>query len=113
AIFSRAMDSTTINGATFQLTGPGATAVAGAVIYGGSTATFTPTAILAANTLYTATITTGAEDPTGSALAANFVWTFTTASGPSVTSTDPVNAAVNVPVNQIITATFNQAMNAA
>jgi ketosteroid isomerase-like protein len=113
ATFSRAMDSTTINGSTFQLTGPGATSVAGEVTYAGITATFTPTAVLAPNTLYTATITAGAKDPTGNALAANFVWTFTTTSQPSVTSTNPVNAATNVPVNQIITATFNQPMNSA
>jgi len=31
------------------------------------------------NTLYTATITTGAQDLAGTALASNYVWTFTTA----------------------------------
>jgi outer membrane protein OmpA-like peptidoglycan-associated protein len=72
ATFSSVMAPATISTSTFTLTGPGATAVAGAVTYSGSTATFTPTASLAAITLYTATITTGATDPGGNALAANF-----------------------------------------
>jgi hypothetical protein len=113
ATFSRAMNASTISPATFTLTGPGVTAVAGGVGYAGTTATFTPGAPLAINTLYTATITTGAQDPTGSALAANFVWTFTTSPPPNVTSTSPVSAATNVPVNQKVTATFNQPMNSA
>ena len=83
ATFSTVMAPATINSMTFTLTGPGATAVAGAVTYSGSTATFTPTASLAALTLYTATITTGATDPGGNPLQANFVWTFTTGA-PSV-----------------------------
>jgi hypothetical protein len=41
-------------------------------------ATFTPTNPLALDTLYTATITTGAEDLSGVPLAANYVWSFTT-----------------------------------
>src|SRR5579863_588735 len=78
ATFSSVMNPATINTATFTLTGPGTTVVPGAVTYSGSTATFTPTSPLAALTLYTATITTGARDPGGNALQANFVWTFTT-----------------------------------
>jgi ketosteroid isomerase-like protein len=112
ATFSVPMDATTINTTTFKLTGPGATVVTGAVNFAGSTATFTPGALLATGTLYTATITTGAKDPTGAPLAANFVWTFTTAPPPAVTSTTPVSGATNVPLNQKITATFNMPMSA-
>jgi ketosteroid isomerase-like protein len=112
ATFSVPMDATTINATTFKLTGPGATAVAGSVNFAGSTATLTPGAPLAGSTLYTATITTGAKDPTGAPLAANFVWTFTTAPTPAVTSTIPANGATNVPLNQKISATFNTPMNA-
>ena len=81
ATFSHAMNPTTINTTTFKLTGPGVTSVAGTVSYVAATriATFTPTAPLAANTTFTATITTGAQDTFGTALAAPFVWTFTTA----------------------------------
>ena len=118
ATFSKAMNAATINGTTFTLTGPGATAVAGQVVYAsvGNTATFTPTANLAANTLYTATITTGAQDLAGNALAANYVWSFTTGAAPNTTqpvivSTIPVNGATAVPLNQSISATFSEAMN--
>jgi ketosteroid isomerase-like protein len=112
ATFSVPMDATTINTTTFTLTGPGVTAVTGSVNFAGSTATFTPGAPLAAGTLYTATITTGAKDPTGAPLTANYVWTFTTAPKPAVTSTDPVSGGTNVPLNQKITATFNTPMTA-
>ncbi len=113
ATFSEPMDPTTITGATFKLTGPGATPVVGAVTYSGSTATFTPTAILPASTLFTATITTGAKDPTGAPLAANYVWTFTTAPPPTVVSTVPANGATAVALNATVTATFSEAMNPA
>ena len=75
--FSKDMNPATITATSFTLTGPGTTAVAGAVAYPGGvrTATFTPTSVLAANTLFTATITTGAKDVAGNALASNFVWT--------------------------------------
>jgi hypothetical protein len=65
---------------TFTLTGPGSTPVAGAVTYDVSSyaATFTPTNPLALDTVYTATITTGAQDLAGDPLASNYVWTFTT-----------------------------------
>jgi hypothetical protein len=81
ASFSEAMDASVITTATFTLTGPAATPVAGTVAYNSATeiARFTPTSALAASTTYTATITTGAKDSAGNALAANHVWTFTTA----------------------------------
>ena len=112
ATFSGAMDPTTITGTTFTVTGPGLNPVAGTVTYAGTTATFTPTTILASSTLFTATITTGAKDSTGAALAANFVWTFTTVAPPMVISTVPANGAVGVLSTAIITATFNEPMDA-
>ena len=56
--------------------------MAGAVTYDAATdvATFTPNNALALNTLYTATITTGAQDLAGDPLAADYVWSFTTSS---------------------------------
>jgi hypothetical protein len=110
--FSSAMAPATINTMTFTLTGPGGAAVGGAVTYSGTTATFTPTNLLAANTVYVATVTTGAQDPSGAALAANFGWSFTTGTIPTVASTNPLNGAINVPINQKITATFSEAMKA-
>src|SRR5580698_2279058 len=61
ATFSEAMNCATLASpaTTFTVTGPGTTAAAGTVTCSGSTATFTPAADLAVNTIYTATITTG------------------------------------------------------
>ena len=78
--FSKPMDPLTITSSTFTLA-QGLTPVAGAAVGSGSNATFTPTNILAGNTVYTATITTGAKDLAGNALASSTVWSFTTAAG--------------------------------
>ena len=114
ATFSEAMNPATISATTFTLTGPGTTAVAGAVSYAGSTATFTPSSALALNTVYTATITTGAQDPSGNALAANFVWSFTTSTtacaAPTVASVAPADNATAICPNTLLTATFSEAM---
>jgi hypothetical protein len=118
ATFSTAMNPATINSTTFTLTGPGTTVVPGLVAYAaiGNTLTFTPTANLTPGTLFTATITTGAKDLAGTALAANSVWTFTTGvavvvTPPAIVSTKPANQATNVPLNQAVSATFSEAMN--
>ena len=87
ATFNMAMNPTTINVSTFTMTGPGGTVVAGAVTYSGVAAQFTPAVPLLPATLYTATVTVGAQNVSGDALAANFVWSFTTAATPTVIST--------------------------
>jgi ice-binding like protein/Big-like domain-containing protein len=80
ASFSEAMNASSITAATFTVTGPGAAPVAGIVGYDASNyiATFTPTAPLADNTIYAATVTTAVKDAAGNALASNKVWSFTT-----------------------------------
>jgi len=121
AAFSKAMNSATINTTTFTLTGPGGVSVAGAVTYAPATyvATFAPTVALAASTSYTATITTGVTDVIGDALAANFVWTFTTppncaTAPPSVTVVTPPNGSLTTcPNTAVVSATFSKAMNSA
>ena len=111
ATFSMAMNSASITTSTFTVAGPGGTAVAGAVTYSGSTATFTPSAVLAYGTTYTATITTGAMSPGGAELIGPYVWSFTTITPPpSVLSTIPANGAVNVPIGQVLSATFSEPM---
>jgi len=96
------------------LTGPGTTSVTGTVSYAGSTATFTPASALALNTVYTATITTGAQDASGTALASNFVWSFTTSTtacaAATVVSVAPPVGAAGVCPNTLVTATFSEAM---
>jgi hypothetical protein len=81
ASFSEPMDTATITTTTMTLTGPGATAVSGTVTYTSSPplAHFIPATALAAETAYTATVTTGVKDAAGNALAANYTWNFTTA----------------------------------
>lgn len=79
ATFGVAMDPSTITSTTFTLM-QGATAVPGTVTVLNNVAIFTPTNSLSANTVYTATISTGAKDLAGNALASNKVWSFTTGS---------------------------------
>src|SRR4030095_16857270 len=77
---SEALDPATISTANFLLTGPGATPVTGTVAYDvvSMSATFTPVSNLAANTVYMATITTGAKDLASNPLLINFAWSFST-----------------------------------
>src|SRR5438046_1480334 len=115
ATFSESMDPSTISTTNFTLK-QGTTPVAGTVTYVGTTATFAPASGLAANTVYTATITTGARDLAGNPLLSNFAWSFTSGATvdttrPTVSSTTPGNAATGVAVNQSISATFSEAMN--
>ncbi|HEY1160453.1 MAG TPA: Ig-like domain-containing protein [Terracidiphilus sp.] len=111
ATFSVAMNPSTISATTFTVTGPGGTAVAGAVTYSGVTATFTPSAVLAYGTLYTGTITAGATDLGGTNLLASYSWSFRTVTPPpAVISTVPANGATNVPISQVLSATFSEAM---
>ena len=79
ATFSEALGTSSVTPSTFTLS-TGSSAVAGAVSYSGSTATFTPTpaSTLAYATTYTATVTNGVKDLAGNAMAANYTWTFTT-----------------------------------
>ncbi len=88
ATFSKAMDPATVTPATFTLSGPGPTAVAGKVTYdvADQIATFTPTSALATSTLYTATVTTGAQDLAGNAIASDVTWSFTTGSTAGLSS---------------------------
>ena len=113
ATFSETMNASTINTATFTLSPPSGAAIAGAVTYSGVTATFTPSANLQLNTIYTGNISMGAKDPAGNSLATAYSWTFTTVGVPTVTSTIPVSHATGVPLNQAISATFSEPMNPA
>jgi hypothetical protein len=113
--FSEPMEASTINPLTFTLK-QGTTVVAGTVTSTGSTATFTPAVNLAANKTYTATISTGAKDKAGNALAASHSFSFTTAieadiTLPRVNATGPVNNATNVSVNKVLAVTFSEQMD--
>ncbi len=79
--FNNAVDPTTITSDTFIVTGPNAVAVVGVVTYADMVATFNPVADLQDMTVYTVTIKSSVSDLAIPAthLAADFVWTFTTA----------------------------------
>jgi hypothetical protein len=81
ATFSEAMDPATITVSTFTLTsGASNLPVSGTVVYADSKVVFRPAVQLNLDGAYTATITTGAKNPAGGALAANAAWSFTTGS---------------------------------
>jgi hypothetical protein len=114
-VFTEEMDSSTINSTTFTLK-QGTTDVPGAVTYSGLTATFDPTIDLEAFTTYTAMITTGAENPVGTALASDYVWSFTTGAAPdttkpTVTLTVPADGDTGVAINTQIAAAFSEEMD--
>ncbi|MGO9325851.1 MAG: Ig-like domain-containing protein [Terracidiphilus sp.] len=114
ATFSETMIASTITGSTFTLTPQGGSAIAATVSYAANVATLTPTAQLANNTTYTATVTTGVTSFAGTALAANYTWTFTTMAAttqpPQVTGVTPTNTSTGVAISTTVTATFDQAM---
>jgi len=114
ANFDTAMLPSSITAVTFTAAA-GSSAIEGAIGYSGKAATFTPKVNLAASTLYTATITTGATDLEGNALAIRKVWSFSTGLStdlvpPAVVSTLPADLATNVALNSVLSATFSEAL---
>jgi hypothetical protein len=120
ATFNEPMNATTIGTATFFLAGPSGT-VNATVSYNATTlvATLTPSAPLANSTSYQATVkggTGGVTDAAGNPLAADQVWTFTTAADttpPTVKSTSPASGASGVGTGTTVSATFSEAMDPA
>ena len=96
----------------------GNTPVAGTVATSadGLTATFAPSGDVAAATVYTATITTGATSTAGAPLAAERSWSFTTgaaadATAPAATLPNPAAGASGVPVNAAVSTSFTKSMD--
>lgn len=120
ATFSEDMDPASISNNTVILQGPGANAIVGDISYAvaARTATFTPTnpASLPFNTLFTATVTTGALDLAGNALLNNSVWTFSTGAAPdntppTITKVNPLEFASGVCLQKTINATFSESID--
>jgi hypothetical protein len=116
AMFSEDMSPGSLSTATFTVTKPGGVAIKGTVAYASGSVTFRPSYALRTNTHYIATITTGAKDLAGNAMASNYVWSFDTGASsdivrPTVTSTNPLSNATLVPIDQKVNATFSEAMN--
>jgi len=120
AAFSKDMARATISESTFTVACPNWTAITVPVIYDAASriATFSHTNNFPTNTICTATITTGAQDTTGLALANAFAWNFKTGltadtTRPTVTLTVPAAGATGVAPNTKITATFSKDMDQA
>lgn len=117
ATFNTAMDATSFNQTTFTLTGPNNEDVTGAVTYTASnmTATFTPANDLEQGTLYTAVITTGAQNQAGINLASQHSWSFTTIEEEieylTVTDTNPLNTSEQICTNKVISITFDSPLD--
>lgn len=113
--FNEPMDISTLTGLTFTLN-QGSTSVPGAVTYIGTSATFTPTAVLSPSKIYSGTITTGAKNEAGVAMLSNYTFSFTTGAAPdnilpTVNSSLPLNNATAVGRDKAISITFSEAMN--
>jgi Big-like domain-containing protein len=112
--FSQPMSVPSV-GSNFIVLRPGGGRVSGAVNVQGTSAVFTPSVNLLPNTTYAGKIRAAASDATGVAMGLAYLWTFTTGASsdttkPTVTFTDPADAAVSVPINQRINAMFSEAM---
>jgi hypothetical protein len=83
AAFSEALDATTVNASTFVVSSASGTTVTGTVSYAGGIASFT-TGPLASNMTYSVTLTSGIKDLPNAL--ATYVWTFTTAAAPVITT---------------------------
>ncbi|KQB42556.1 Ig-like domain-containing protein [Flavobacterium aquidurense] len=112
ATFNMAMDASTLNTTTFKVN-QGINAVTGTISSTGSTVTFVPASPLLPNKIYTVTISTGAKNTLGTAMATPYTSSFTTDMIPTVTATDPMNNAVNIALNQTVTADFSTIMDVA
>jgi hypothetical protein len=76
--FTEPVDAATVTSSSFTLK-QGTTVVAGNVTASGATATFTPSAALIGNTVYTVSLTTTIKDLAGNQMTASYSWSFTTA----------------------------------
>jgi Ice-binding-like/Bacterial Ig-like domain len=129
AVFSEDMQPASLSNTSFILTRNAlSTLVPGSVSYSVSsrTAQFTSTSSLVSNASYTARITTAATDLAGNALGGNtgalpaasdYVWVFTTGAAaditpPTVLFVTPPNLATSVCLSRVVSATFNEAMDA-
>ncbi|MCG2622714.1 Ig-like domain-containing protein [Arthrobacter sp. I2-34] len=102
-------DVTGLDSTSFTLKTATGTSVPAAVSYNAATrtATLNPTANLAADTRYTATLTGAIRDTIGTPLAATG-WSFTTGAAPAVTAKAPGTNALAVPQTGNVTVTFSE-----
>jgi len=112
-VFSKPMDPASINASTFLIAGATGTVTYDAANMIGA---FKPSTDFAPGTMYSASVTVGAKDLTGTPLAAPFDFSFTTratadTSVPYVVAVNLVAGATCVPQDQKIMATFDEQMD--
>ena len=106
------LNCSTVTASTFTLTAPAPVgSVTGVIACSPTTGIVSFTAPLVANTVYTATLTTGVQNAAGTPLASPVVSTFTTDTVPILSTTIPANTATGILLTQAIGVTFSQAMN--
>lgn len=117
--FSEAMDASTINSKTFQVTDGSGALVSGAVTYDPDfhVASFQPAPAFKSDASYTTTITTGVASAAGVQMAAAYSYNFTTRADPdksalAVVSVSPAANATCVSATTTITITFNEVPDA-
>jgi N-acetylneuraminic acid mutarotase len=115
ATFSEPMSAATITSSTFILKDGSNNTVAASVAYDALAyqAKLRPSAQLAFNQTYTATVTTGVRDASGNALAADHVFSFTTAAStdntaPVVQSVSPASGSTCAATSGSVTASFDE-----
>lgn len=121
AFFSEPLDPASVNAGTVLLADAHGSAVPLKVQYIGVSALMYPTAPLAPDAVYTATVTTGVTDLAGNHMQQPHSWTVSTPnlatltgkSAPSVTSTSPGHDVADVLLGTGIMITFSQAMDPA
>ncbi len=115
ATFNESVVASTIN---FVLKDPNNKTVPATLSFSDSTsdttlATLTPSSLLAASTVYTATVS-GAEDSSGDAMSGPMTWSFTTnppdTTPPTITSRSPIPGATLVSILTPVTATFSESV---
>ncbi|MBI4650946.1 Ig-like domain-containing protein [Candidatus Desantisbacteria bacterium] len=124
AVFSKDMDTSSINGSTFYIEDRSQESedrVEGRVNYNNRIVTFTPTNLLEPNTTYTVTITKGVKDISGNYMAGDYIWNFITEKEPDIIeppipdtippeiiSTNPENNAAYINPGIILSAVFSE-----
>lgn len=118
ATFDESLDASSVTSASFGLTDDSGTPIPATVSYGGQTATLTPASPLPPATTFEAAVTDAITDAAGNGLGAPVTWTFTTlptpdTTAPSVVSIDPTGGTTRVPLTQIVSVTFDEAIDPA
>jgi hypothetical protein len=113
AIFNKAMDKASAQGAfSLKRTSDGAP-VSGTFGWYGNALIFKPNVDMAPGTQYTASISTAAKDLAGNPLPAAKTWRFTTSNPPSISGVYPADGATGVSRSAVTYAIFNKAMDKA